>query len=159
VAQQLITYCDIHLTKLDERVVGTPFEIAVSGFSGPTLVDLCDEHAQPLAEVLALLVDVGRRPTKAANGVKLPSPEFQCPECDYQSISVQGLAMHRTKSHGVLSAKKAKAAEREATRALASPAALRCPECDFDATSPQGLAAHRRHRHGVAGKTKTPRGK
>lgn len=152
-AQEIVVFCDLHLTRHDVRVIGTAYEIAVSGYSGPTLVDLCEDCAAPLSAVLGILLDVGRRPRGAkSNHVvsRTPSAEFECDICSYQSVSPQGIAMHRAKSHGIPGRKRAE----EAAAALVRVGQLgeaeggyRCPDCDFVAQARAGLHSHRRSRH------------
>lgn len=112
-AQRIVTLCDIHQSR-DEEVAGSPWSVTITGPGGkPSTfdVDLCDDDAKGLTDLLDVLRDVGRKAAnpvgrpktaRAAPGVQ-PDTEgrYVCPECGKTSTHAQGLGSHRLKAHGV----------------------------------------------------------
>jgi hypothetical protein len=66
-------------------------------------VDLCDEHRQPVDELLQLLETYGRKPAPAREPrvpkSTAPKGVFNC-ACGKTFDTTQGLNLHRVRSHG-----------------------------------------------------------
>lgn len=72
-------------------------------------LDLCDECKGKLDAIMAPFMEAGRKPSK--NGAAAPKPAKRvvpdsekthvCPECDEKFSSPQGVAVHRSRKHGV----------------------------------------------------------
>lgn len=171
-AQELITWCDVHMADDDDaRVPGVTVEISIDR-QPSKLLDICDSHyAEYIAPLEGLLADardskVPTVPQKAGNGTKARGAaaagpkqgEWYCldPDCPRHNepyFYIQSLRSHLANSHGMTQGaheKKWGAAyprpSRSAPSATPDPK-FACPECGREAANAAGLKAHRRTQH------------
>jgi len=112
--------CDIHQVRKDEWVTGAKrFTIAQGGLQARGReIDLCEGCQEELGipRILEVLDEVnppkGTRPGKPRqsggagykpHAVDPPGSGHQCPDCDSEFTTLQGLGSHRSSAHGYVS--------------------------------------------------------
>ena len=153
-AQQIVTYCDIHLAK-GERVLGQTWSLAVTvpGSKARDFeVDACDDCAAPFVALVADLQEHARQvagpkvapaaakttPATATQTLPLARGErVPCPFCDATSATRDALNKHLRDYH------ESSLAEVEGT------ATVDCPvsDCSRKLVSSVGRSAHLRNAH------------
>lgn len=107
--QIVSTLCDLcHATGEDEVAIDT---VVVAINKKATELDLCQAHIDEINARLEDLFDIGRRPGnlnltvsgKAGSKTKDKDGEFGCDRCTRSFATIQGLSMHRTRSHKLMS--------------------------------------------------------
>lgn len=140
-SQRIVIECD-ECSELGETREAVTVEVRTLGRE--LVVDLCDVHSKPLAELVDRLSEIGRKPSEA--GVVSTS----CPRCGRKFGSPQALGKHAKDAHG----ESANALRKAAARVVDEYA---CPECPRTFGKAQGLAVHRRRSHGVEGTSERSR--
>jgi len=116
-SQRIVTYCDTHQAR-DEDVLGQPYDVAFRVNGGQfrfMTIDLCEDCAKPLGDVIKEVADSGREfqgdpveairtkrgPYKArkSRAVQPVDTGFVCDVCSKTFQKAQGLASHRRISH------------------------------------------------------------
>lgn len=112
-AKEIVVWCEVHLSRDDQRVPGREYEIAIDG--RPRTVDLCaDCHQSNVGPLEAFLAEFGEAVTKsrgpykktkrkspASTAESAPEPdsngEYVCdwPGCGRAFSRPQGLGRHR----------------------------------------------------------------
>lgn len=172
-AQRIITLCDAHALH-DAEAPGVQWEVTITAPGAkPTAyaIDLCDDDAKPLRDLLEFLAEAGRRavqqpgkparksggsggptgshpatvgsPAAIAAGVPTEGP-VPCPVdgCDMTPVSVDALGSHLRAHHDTSIAE---------VYGLPTPYACDVDGCSRRFTHPQGLGAHKKATHGVPG--------
>lgn len=143
-SQRIVIECD-ECSELGETREAVTVEVRTLGRE--LVVDLCDVHAKPLAELVDRLAEIGRKPSEAGVG-RVP-----CPRCGRKFASPQALGRHARDEHG----ESVNSMRGKASKAAPVVAELPCPECSRTFTKSQGLAVHRRRTHGVEGTSERSR--
>lgn len=162
-AQEIVTWCDVHLDR-DERVAGSPRQVALMGQSTKVL-DLCEDCAKEiLGAVLDALEAYGRSPkappgagkqgskkkqqgsqrSEAQQGLVCPVPDCEEDRVFFDRNSVRGHVQHmHDEVLAVLEAEAGQTVE-------GFPVEYMCeePGCGAGFATPQGRGAHASHRHG-----------
>jgi hypothetical protein len=111
-SQRIITVCDFHPEEEEAPAVTVQLAVRLFGQRGFTMVevDLCPEHAGPLAGLVETYQEVGR-PWRApglskaqrARPVELPSVEaaagLTCPVCGHPAVDERALRQHARVRH------------------------------------------------------------
>lgn len=163
-AQRIITLCDAHIAADDgEEAGGVEWQVSITAPGAKPMayaIDLCDDDAKPLRDLLAFLSDVGRRaqqqgrkaapktpgsggPVSSATMAGVPTEgPIACPVdgCDVTPASPDALQSHLRRHHDTSMAE---------VYGLDTPYACDVPECHRRFTHPQGLGAHRKQAHGL----------
>lgn len=139
-SQRIVTECDEHAER-DERRDGESYDVCVrlAGTRGFVMlsVDLCDEDAKPLRDLVERFEVIGRLydgppPSKAPTASKQPQT---CSICGATRSDMSGLRKHMRAAHG----------EGESEHL----AEYACSECGKTFATPQGRGAHRNRAHGI----------
>jgi hypothetical protein len=168
--QIVSTLCDpCHTVGRDTPAVEA---VIVSVNKRATELDVCQEHRDEIDARLEDLFEVGRRPgninLNVGNGKasKTKEGDFACDRCTRSFPSLQGLSMHRSRTHKVLSTTPEATRKRLVKAALAGELPngmshdeasdmLDRGECIFDEThgpfhGRSNVATHIRKMHGVS---------
>lgn len=144
-AKEIVTYCDVHLTR-GEHLPASSVQFTVDQ-GMPLEVDLCNDCHKELVEPLVALLNEYGQPVKRDTGTSnTGKPLLLCPVCAKQYVQQRGLDKHIEREHPT------PAAARAAVQATSG--AHQCPECDRSFALPQGLGRHRLSAHGVKGTTR-----
>jgi hypothetical protein len=104
-ARELViqAWCDRCATDEGKQIPATLSRTITLDHQEALEVDLCDEHRQPVDELLQLLETCGRKPAPVreprAPGNTAPKGVFNC-ACGKTFDTAQGIAMHRMRTHG-----------------------------------------------------------
>lgn len=111
-AQKIATICDRHLETTGEEVPAVSWSVGIAptiaGDTRPVDIDLCDECAKDLDDVIAMVTAYGRstKPRKRRHrATSTPDGEVAahvCPVagCGRSFPKRQGVSMHVTRMHG-----------------------------------------------------------
>ena len=151
-SQRIVIECD-ECAELGESRDAVTVEVRALGYD--VEVDLCDVHTKPLADVVAHLVDLGRKPGQVG------PVTTACPRCGRRFGSPQALGRHARDEHGEsvnqMRNRKAARTKPPGDRVTVPPGErVECPDCG-KGFAPQGLGVHRRRVHGVAGASSSSR--
>lgn len=152
-AQEIVTWCDTHMSK-GERVVGQTWRLAVAEPGSKPRefeLDACESCAEPFAALIADLQESARQvggskttPTMlsaGASGAPLSpitgQPGMPCPLCAAVPASRNALDTHMRKDHDT------SLAEHEGTAKYPCPV----PSCDRLLLKPQGIMQHVKRSH------------
>lgn len=119
--QVVSTLCDLcHAERIDTPAVET---VTLTINKRGTELDVCQSHHDEINARLEDLFEVGRRPgnlnlVTTGKPTKTKEGEFGCDRCTRSFATLQGLSMHRTRTHKLQSATKEATRKREAKAAL-----------------------------------------
>lgn len=99
----ILVKCDLCGARREEQPVTE--DVPIRNGRQERELDLCDQCKARLDEIMAPFMEVGRKPGKSAAPRKaIPSDAEKtevCSECEKKFTSPQGLAVHRSRSHGI----------------------------------------------------------
>lgn len=104
--QVVSTLCDLcHAERIDTPAVET---VTVTINKRGTELDVCQSHHDEINARLEDLFEVGRRPgnlnlVTSSKPSKTKEGEFGCDRCTRSFATLQGLSMHRTRTHKLMS--------------------------------------------------------
>lgn len=167
-ATEIVRLCDAHMARDDARVPASQYDVVMRRVGDPfafVSVDLCDDCAKPLSDLLSDLVELGRpfdeatltqvqagadKPAarRAAARVAAPIAQahtagtgVQCPVCDKTYANKSSLQSHTRGEHG-----------KTLGELLGESLDYVCEVdgCGRGFTTIQGLAVHQNRIHGLA---------
>jgi uncharacterized C2H2 Zn-finger protein len=139
-SQRIVTECD----ECAERgVARSGITREIHALDKAFAVDLCDEDAKPLVDLVERWAHLGRP-------IGSLVARATCPRCGREFATAQALGRHAKKAHGERVHELRKAAS-TAPAPVVVEDGVECPECGKRFGNTRGLGAHRFRSHGVKG--------